>query len=41
MLERVASARERHVHFDWCSNVSRDQADAERHARKDYIDSCR
>jgi hypothetical protein len=32
---------DRHVHWDWCRNNSRDAADAERDGRKVFIDHCR
>ena len=32
---------DRHVHWDWCRGASRDQADAERDARREFIDHCR
>jgi hypothetical protein len=30
-----------HAHYDWCRNVSRDQAWSERDARRATIESCR
>lgn len=29
------------VHYNWCRGVSRDAANDEREARKDYLDRCR